>query len=114
VNLNHFFNRGRTATYICSHFTRDVWLYLTGEDLSSKLQGLLDTSDMKMQLSHFRSFVRLSVPQDPCLVFMTQMGNDPHIGVFVNDKLLHLGKRVPEFHPLELATRCFTTVRYYR
>lgn len=114
MSLNQFFSKCRKSDYICSHFTRDLWLALTGEDISSKLQGLFDSKDLQPNIHNFRSFKRLCVPEDPCLVLMLQLGRDPHIGVHVKGRLFHLGPRVPEFMPLELGTRGFTTVRYYK
>jgi len=114
VNINAYFSRKYDdMSYNCLHFARDVWLDLTGEDLTAKLQGLLGEG-RKLTKSHFRAFRKLNQPLSPCLVLMTQLGKDPHIGVYFNGNVFHIRKSGVEFLPANLACRWATSIRYYR
>jgi hypothetical protein len=116
VNVDDFmFKRFVEDEYTCMEFTRDVWLACTGEDLRQRLGSLLQARTQRLlrpTLHH--SFKRLPGPVDPCLVLMTQMGRDPHVGVFVQGSLLHLNRTGPEYLPIEIAGRGFTLFRYYQ
>lgn len=115
--VDQFLNRKYDEnTYNCLHFTREVWLALTGEDIGTKLHGLLgQASDRRLMISHFRAFERLTHPIPPCIMYMTQLDKDPHIGVVLADGLLHIRRTGPEFFPIPLASRGATPpFRYYR
>lgn len=102
-------------TYNCLHFTRDVWIALFDEDITDKLKGLLGhASTRKLGRATFRAFQRLPAPLAPCLVYMLAAGRDPHLGVYVGGKVLHLRKTGPEYLPFELATRGFNKFRFYK
>jgi hypothetical protein len=101
--------------YTCQNFARDVWLELTGEDLSERLAGLLGSkSSRKVRLSHVKAFTRLAHPISPCLIMFTQFNRDPHIGVFYQGRVLHLNLNGPEYLPIQLAGRGFTDRRFYQ
>lgn len=116
MNVDKWLNkRHKKDIYTCLHFTRDVWLELTGQDITERLHGLLGADNARRLVrSHFRAFERLQAPCSPCLVYMRQMGRDPHMGVFVDGRLLHLNKHGAEYFPLEIAARGFTDFRYYK
>lgn len=102
-------------TYHCLHFTRDVWFGLTGVDITDRLQGLLaPASERKPHRGALRAFKRLRRPVAPCVVYMRQLGQDPHVGVLVDHRLLHMQKHGPEFLPLALAGRGFTDFGFYQ
>lgn len=115
MNVDDFLVQPRTKSYTCLHHTRDVWQAVTGVDITERWQGLLSASDPRQLLrEHFAAFKRLPGLVDPCIVYMRQLGRDPHVGVYVQGGLLHLRARVPEFFPFELASRGFTSFRYYQ
>lgn len=115
MSLDQFlYKKYHKEIYTCLHFTRDVWQHVTGEDISDKLQGLLD-KDRRISKANLRSFEKLSRPQHPCLVYMKQLGEDPHIGVYLAGSLMHIHSRTgPEFLPLDIAARGFTDFGFYR
>jgi hypothetical protein len=115
LNINDFLCRYRTDEYGCQHFARDVWLALCGQDLSTRLAGLLaPIGQRRPRLAHWRAFERLAGPADPSLVYMAQHGRDPHLGVFLRGGLLHLADYAPAFVPLESVTIEYSDVRFYR
>lgn len=111
-----FFRRFNPQTYNCTHFTAEVWAQLTGDDLAHKLGRLLtDALDVR-QLTRgiVRNFSRLDAPVDPCLIVMQRARSAPHIGVYVRGKVLHIHDRGVEYQPVDVASRCFQTVTFFR
>lgn len=114
MSVNHYFGRRYDdEKYNCLHFTRDVWKDLTGEDLEEKLAGLLGPT-RQVRPSHFKAFRRLAKPESPCIMYMTQLGRDPHVGVYLRGSILHIKSTGVEFLPPVLACRGATSVRYYK
>jgi hypothetical protein len=102
-------------SFNCLHLTRDVWLELTGEDLSERLAGLMGRlGTKKLRRATVRAFRRLDAPISPCIVIMKLPHYQPHMGVFLRGKILHIQTHGVEFLPPSLATRGFKTVRYYQ
>lgn len=100
--------------YNCLHFARDVWLDLTGVDIGDSLNGLMgNPEDREPSKSHFKRFQRLASPITPCLAMMVRPQNAPHIGVFLNDRILHISPNGVTFQHPEVASFGFTSVRYY-
>jgi hypothetical protein len=111
MRVDAFLDRRRRKGYDCLNFTTEVWLALTGEDLRGRLHEL--TGPGRRVGSAPRRFEKLACPQDPCLVVMHGRLGNPHIGVYLRGRVLHL-LNYPEFTQLEVATRGFTRVSYYR
>lgn len=111
MNLSQFMFKQLSDEYTCLHFTRDVWKEITGEDLSKRLGQTLDG---EVKPGVFKNFEILEEPKSPCLVYMLQLNSDPHIGVYIEDGMLHLAKTGPEHFSLNLAGRGFTAFRFYR
>jgi len=99
--------------YDCLDWVCDVWLDETGEDLRARLEKFLG-HDRKVTPAIRKGFKRLKKPSSPCIVVMTRKGIDPHIGVFLRGKLGHLHSTGPEFLPVDLASRGFTSVTFYQ
>lgn len=111
-------HRHRGDAYNCLHFARDVWLDETGEDLRDRLGLLLAASTAERRIGRaregVRAFRRLERPEDPCLVLMRRPRSEPHAGVYLRGRVLHLTERGAEFHEPAVASRGFTEVEYYR
>lgn len=108
---------GRTfhkASYNCLHFTRDVWLDLTGVDISDRLAGLWHLPTKRVRRHNTRSFERLPGPIDPCLVLMQAPREAPHVGIYLRGRILHITTCGVEFMLLDVASRGFKTIRYYK
>lgn len=84
--------------YTCFHFTRDVWLDLTGVDM-----GVYFTKDNSAR-AWARAFHdnstkvighlihEIAKPDDPGLVLFSNKAYLPHCGITVGGKVLHLPK----------------------
>jgi hypothetical protein len=102
-------------TYDCLHFTREVWLAATGEDIGERLGSLLGRgTGRKLCGGHRRAFQRLTAPEDPCIALMRRPRSSPHIGVYLRGRVLHIWERGVEFMPPAVAGRGFSSVSFYR
>jgi len=112
----HLGARWRGDDYNCLHFATDVWRDLTGEDVTEGLIATMaqTTAERRMTRRAVRAFSRLEGPQDPCLVLMRRPRSEPHVGVFMRGRVLHLTERGAEFMEPAVASRGFKEVVYFR
>ena len=116
MNLDQFYNRTyNRQTYNCAHFVAEVWLYLTGSDISIILRGfLLPPKDRYVRANLRRQFKRLTKPVSPCIVLMQRPKTVPHVGLFYKGRVFQLHERGVEFQPLDVASRGFKKVGFYQ
>jgi hypothetical protein len=101
--------------YNCAHFARDVYLAETGKDIGDTLSGfLLPPSKRVVQINKRHRLTRLDRPVSPCLVIMLGNKIEPHVGVFLRDKLIHITKRGVMFVSLAYATYGYSKLGYYK
>lgn len=88
---------------------------LTGQDVTERLTGLVgDFAGRRVNPSGVKGFTRLQSPRSPCFVVMQRTKFVPHIGIFLNGRVLHLTERGVQFMPIEIARSYFTGIRYYQ
>lgn len=89
-------------SYNCWHFVKDVWLELRGQllEVATVRQAQVD-------------YVELPAPRSPCLVLMEAVGQVPHVGVYLNGKVLHLKQNGAWYQPLEIASVGFQSTSFY-
>lgn len=107
------FRKRRGLDYNCLHFVDEAWLMITGVKLNLTLVNLKTSLNSNLEVIRCTKLTRKAQIQDPCIVFMTQLGRDPHVGVYYQNRVLHLHTNGPEYLPLEQASRGFTSIRYY-
>lgn len=111
---DYFARRFNRQTYNCLHFARDVWLDVTGVDLTGRLDGLLGAvAGRRVSRDHPAGFVRLARPSSPCLALFQRPRSTPHVGIYLRGRVLHIHERGVEYQPIDVAMRGFATVRYY-
>jgi hypothetical protein len=114
-NLDQFFHRRITPTYKCLDHSHEVWAELTGEDLRTRISGVhTSVTDRSISLVGAKSFVPLDKPISPCIVLMQRRFENPHVGIFYKGSIMHLGASGVEYQPVRVASRDYTSVRYYR
>jgi hypothetical protein len=115
VTVDHFLSRRyHEVSYNCLHFTREVWMSLTGDDIGDRLSALWDhPSARRARRGDLSQFRRLDRPQNPSLVLMHRPRCAPHAGVFLRGRILHLTEMGAEFLTPELATRGFKSWSCY-
>lgn len=116
MSIDTFFHKKYDRnSYNCAHFVCDVWQHVTGEDLTLRLVGFLQApANRKAVLSDLRSFQRLQTPQSPCLALMQRRGSAPHVGIFIRGRVLHIHEMGVEFQPIDVASRGFERIGFYK
>lgn len=112
--IDNYLDRTPGRAYNCLDFVREVWLGMTGRDVTERLTGLVGAfSQRKPNLSGVKEFRRLNVPEDPCFVVMQRFRCVPHVGIWMKGRVLHLTNRGVQFQPLQVAQAYFTSIRFY-
>lgn len=113
ATIDPFLFARRSPDYDCLDLVADVWEAHTGEKIRDRLADLMRGPDRKVGRTRGQ-FERLPGPVDPCIVVFHSGRSDPHCGVYLRGRVLHLLGRSPEFTEPDLAARGFTNVRYFR
>lgn len=86
----------RKRDYNCYNFANDVWQVL----------GKGHIKDER---------TKLDKPENPCIVYLSNSEKqDSHVGIFIDGKVLHLGLRVPEYIDVDIFTKAFRNVSFYK
>ena len=116
TSIDVFFHRKYDRnSYNCAHFVCEVWQSLTGESIAHKLAGLLEApKDRRASFDLRRQFKRLERPESPCLALMQRRGSAPHVGLFLRGRVLHIHEMGVEFQPIDVASRGFEKIGFYK
>lgn len=113
-SVDPFLDRVQTKEYNCLDFVREVWLAMTGCDITQRLTGLVGAfAARKATISGVRGFTRIPGPKTPCFVVMQRARFVPHIGIYIDGRILHLTEQGVQFQPLVVARNYFISVKYY-
>jgi hypothetical protein len=101
--------------YNCWDLTREVWLRLTGKDLGSPELIHFTRGEMDEVVDAWTDlrYREIEAPQSPCIVLMLRRGYMPHIGVYYNNRVIHIKRSGAQYQPIEVASLGFDKVRYY-
>lgn len=106
MSIDHLLDRMWSARYTCNEFACEAWLHITGENLTTRLTDFLNGQG---------EFELLNEPISPCIVYFKNNEFSPtHVGVFFENKVLHLTGRGVQFMPLEIVSFGFKEVRFYK
>lgn len=105
-SVDRYMARVRSGTYTCFDLTREVWLDLTGHDLNLIFENGITATAM-------RHFSRIQKPVSPCLALLYRPRFDPHIGVYIDGRILHLGARGVQFSMPDVVKMGFPEIIYY-
>lgn len=101
--------------YNCWHFACDVWSSLTGQvycpDPIDKLDNVSYLHERALEMTG--QFTTLEKPKSPCFVLMRRQRIPPHVGIYLNGKVLALNERGASYVDLDHATACYPTVTYH-
>jgi hypothetical protein len=116
MTIDRFLDRMPHKGYNCLDFAAEVWFALSGGvDIRERLTGLVGQfAKQGPNVSWFRQFERLSKPVSPCFVVMQRFRFTPHVGIFLDGRILHMTDRGVQFQPLVVARAYFSIIRYYR
>lgn len=117
MNTNPYLSRCYDQRYYnCFDFVREVWLELTGVDLQCQTQDqCTDPQELTERALHVSSKLhRLPALTDPCLILFQRPRIAPHIGVFLDTRVLHLRERGPLYQPLSQITPMYPEMSFYQ
>lgn len=115
IGVDRFLDRIPSKDYNCMDFVREVWLAIKGTDIASSLTWLSARfKDRKSTVSGARGFERLKSPCTPCIVFMQRRFLVPHVGIWIDGRVLHLKDNGVQFQPLNVACGYYNRLSYYR
>lgn len=114
LDLDQFYEKQyNEAEYNCSHFVRDVWLYLKGVDISA-LVGAWNSGSLATAMAQRTDLTRLTEPQSPCIGMCANPGDPPHVGiVFDGRSMFHMTPDGPKVHSLSFIQTQYKSVKFY-
>lgn len=116
MNIDKYLSKTfKYKTYNCYDFVREVWLELTGKDLGAQTPSVSDVqSYTEKALQVANTLERLDQPADPSIVLLQRSRIEPHIGVYVGGKVLHLTRTGAYYMSLSQVTPGYPTVSFYK
>lgn len=115
MSIDKFLDRVPRPGYNCLSFAREVWLDIVNEDIKDQLDNLVNSITAgKLSLASAKGFRWLQKPESPCFVVMQRFRCTPHIGIYLDGRILHLRAYGAEYQPIKIAKAYFQTIRYYR
>lgn len=113
MNLDCFFNKQyNERNYNCLHFIADIWKHLTGKDVYFIINEMMNNS--KISISNIQNFKVLSEPETPCIVVMRRANCTPHVGIYIDRKIIHITEQGVECLDADIACRGFKKVGYLK
>jgi hypothetical protein len=101
-------------TYNCAHFVVEVWEHLTKRDISDAFACfLLPEKERTASMSIRNHFTKLEKPVNLCIVLMQRPRTEPHVGLFYNNRVLHINEKGVQFMPLEIASFGYNKIGFY-
>lgn len=112
---HYFFKQYDKVNYNCVHLLKEAWLEETGQDIGPALEGwILPPSERHIRWKDRRDWKRLDEPRTPCMVLMSRVGlAEPHVGIYLRGRVLHIHRIATEYVPIEVAARGFSKIRFY-
>ena len=98
--------------YNCAHFVCDAWMILTGRDITEIMEGFLLTARTARQ-SLRRDLKILRLPESPCIALMTSHVADPHVGLYLNRKIIDITTAGVRMTPVDVASVLHQRIGYY-
>lgn len=112
MNLDKFFNRQYDeVNYNCMHFAAEIWKELTGKDFLNLINGIINKN---LNKTNKYEFEHLTAPSSPCIVIMKRRGCTSHVGIYFDNRVIHLTELGVECYSLEIASRGFNKLRFIR
>lgn len=98
--------------YNCSHFVRDLWLFLTNQDIYDLVHAW-NARNLQMAMRHRVGLQRLQMPTDPCIVLFHKHGDPPHSGVYLEGMVFHMTTDGPRLQDLGFVSLSFDSAKFY-
>lgn len=115
MNIDKYLDREyNESKYNCASLTCEVWKDLTGIDISNALGECCKAREDRRVSAHgLAVFQRLNGPVSPCIALFQVQRREPHVGIWLDGKILHITRNGVEWSCLELVMINFDKVRFY-
>lgn len=115
MNLDKYFDKVYDSSkYNCAHFVCEIWNELFKIDISWALNGVLtNLGNRKLHAHRLNAFERLALPSGVCLALFQAQRKEPHVGIFLEGRILHITKNGVEWSHIETIMTRFNKVRFY-
>lgn len=115
MELSLFEKHYDASKYHCVHFVIDAAKSLLNKDYSKSFIGL--TSSLNEAIQTSRNTIiqnnRLKEPRHGCIVLMTSLTGNNHVGLFYGNKVLHLNESGAQYLSLSMLKCFYTRFRFY-
>lgn len=115
MNLSLFEKKYDPQKYHCVHFLIDAAHSIFEKDYSQSFVGL--TSSLNETIQTSRQTViqnkRLKEPEQGCIVLMTSLTGNNHVGLFYYGKVLHLNETGVQYVALRSLRLQYPRFRFY-
>lgn len=101
------------ANYNCAHFVIEIWKRCLGFEVNALASFLTGRSSRVIDSSARKAFTRLTEPRQWCLVLFHTSRTAPHVGIWLNGRVIHNSKSGVHWVDLEAAMLGFNKVSYY-
>lgn len=106
--------RYNLKTYNCVHFACDVYREETGNDIHEIFYGLLlSRAERFADFRKLRKMIKHSEPVSPCIVLFQAPKTEPHVGVFIRGRVLHIQPDGVKFEELSTTSTFYSKVGFY-
>ncbi len=106
------FKKYDRLNYNCSHFVRDLWMFLEGQDICDMVSAW-NSNSLSDAMSSRKGLWKLENPVQPCIALFARKGDPPHVGVFMQGMIFHMTETGPELQNLSYVLSTFESVKYY-
>ena len=102
-------------SYHCVHFAIEAAQYLFDADYSDVFIGLTGSLSDALRTSRNTAITTIQVkqPKDGTIVLMTNINGSSHVGLYYNERVLHLTEMGVHYLPLITLNRFYKRIRYY-
>jgi hypothetical protein len=116
MSIDKFLDRIKSKDYNCLDFAAEVWAEMFDAERATALKALcVAAHDGRIDWSIISKFERIREPHSPGLVFFLRKRQAPHVGIFLNGAVLHLGDNGAVYQDLDLIKLLSNVrVRFYK
>lgn len=115
MSVDTYLNRRyNLKSYNCVHFACEVYKNETGKAIDEIFYGLLlNRAERFADFRALRKMKRHTEPVSPCIVLFQAPKTEPHVGVYIRGRVLHIQPDGVKFEELSVAGSFFSRMSFY-
>ena len=111
MNFDKFYDKVYSPNYRCNNFVAEVWKECFKQNIDSALLGSNPRCSGNVLDAHTRRMIL--EPSGPCLAVFSNPGQESHVGILIDGKVLHLTEFGVCWIELECVSRWYKRLRFY-